>query len=168
MSIVNQLKNIGIESLYHFTDYSNIASIEHHGILSLKQIKEKNIKVARFGADSLSHSLDRFYKLDHFVHLSFIDDHPMYHKAKQRGTIVKPVWLEIDVSILEDFTTLASNTIANKTGANIFFIDDIFKYIDFKKFYSLNFATKVEARKAEVMVPNAIPINKIKGAFYGK
>jgi hypothetical protein len=57
MSIYETLGFYNIDSVWHFTDESNLDTIEKYGILSLNKIVNQNIKVACFGADSLSHSL---------------------------------------------------------------------------------------------------------------
>ncbi len=169
MNIENILRQYGITSLYHFTDRSNLTTIEAYGLQSLDNIFQKNIAVSRFGADSLSHDLDRSFGLHRFVHLSFIKDHPMYHVAKSRGSIVDPVWLEIDISVLFAETTCVSDKVANGNSANFFNVNDISTAIDFDAMmYATDFNTKKEARKAEILVSNEIEISKIIGVHNGK
>ena len=169
MSIKDILLSYGITSIYHFTDKSNLSSIEKYGIQSLKNIITKNISVNRFGADTLSHNLDKYKGLDKYVHLSFIKDHPMYYVAKERGSIIEPVWIELDISVLFKTNTLFSDSIANRNNANIFKLDEIFNFIDFKTMlHSNDFYLKKEARKAEIMAYESISLNKILGVTYGK
>jgi len=175
MKIQNQklIKNIldkyGITSVYHFTDKANLETIEKYGLLSLRNILRLNIDVKHFGAEELSHNLDQRKGLDQYVHLAFIQDHPMYHVAKKRGNLKNPVWLEIDSSILFEEDTLFCDKVANQTNANIFDIDKIIEYINFDTIlYETDFNRKIEARKAEIMALNSINPNKIKGITYGK
>ena len=85
MTLKKILASYGITSVYHFTDKANLESIKTYGIQSLQNIIQNDIDVQRFGADSLSHTLDAYKGLDRYVHLSFIKDHPMYHIAKKEA-----------------------------------------------------------------------------------
>jgi hypothetical protein len=156
-----------IDSVWHFTDKSNLKSIEEYGILSLRKIVDGGVSVNYYGADSLSHSLDRRYGLDKYVHLAFINDHPMYHIALRRGSIVDPVWIKLDISMLYEKSTRFCKEVANQSGSKIFTINDIEKSITFEKMFSRDFWTRVEARKAEIMVANRIDTDKILGVYYG-
>ena len=151
MSTIETLRNNNISSLWHFTDRSNVASIMENGILSLKKIHENNVE-ACFGADELSHFLDQGRGLDAFVHLSFMNDHPMYHVALSRGSIANPVWIEIDISILDDREAVFSPEVANKNGAKIYRMDKVDEKINFNKMYHRDFDIRKNARKAELMI----------------
>lgn len=168
MSIKETLIKYGIESVYHFTDEANLQTIEKYGIQSLKNILNLHITVKHFGAEELSHILDTRRGLDKYVHLSFIRDHPMYYVAKTRGNIIKPIWIEIDSSVLYDKYTLFCDKVANQNDANIFSLDKVEHNIDFETMiYSSDFQKRKEARKAEIMAYDSISINKIKGVTYG-
>jgi hypothetical protein len=167
--VKNILDKYGITSVYHFTDEANLETIEKYGLQSLRNILGLNIDVKHFGAEELSHNLDQRKGLDQYVHLAFIQDHPMYHVAKKRGNLKNPVWLEIDSSILFDENTLFCDKVANQTNANIFGIDKIIKQINFDAMlFETDFYRKIEARKAEIMALSSINPNKIKGITYGK
>jgi len=169
MNIRETLSSFGITSIYHFTDKSNLKSIEKYGIQSLFNIESKNINVSSYGANSLSHELDRKSGLDKFVHLSFLKDHPMYYSAKKRGAITTPIWLELDISILFEDDTLYCDKVANQTNSNIFKIENILDFIDFDKMINeKDFCKRVEVRKAEIMAYSSINLDKIKGVSYGK
>ena len=157
----------GIESLWHFTDRSNLESIEKYGLQSLFNIGKKEIPVERFGADTLSHSLDRSKKLDRFVHLAFVDDHPMYHMALSRENIVDPVWIEIDLSVIFEENILFSSMVANTTGAPIFKLEEVQKRINFDKMFNKDFETMKNARKAEILVHSSITPDKIIKVYDG-
>lgn len=168
MSIQKVLNRNGITSIWHFTDRSNLSSILECGILSLKEIKRENVNVSRYGANELSHDLDASLGLDKFVHLSFIQDHPMYHNAKSDGRIADPVWVEIDVLAIDEQKTLFSNRYANSRGAKIFNADDLEKEVDFDAIlHERDFWKRVEARKAEVMVLEKIDPKYIIGVYNG-
>jgi hypothetical protein len=168
MNIQSALRNNGIKSLWHFTDKSNLTSIEEYGLMCLREILTKDVHVSCYGADSISHSLDRNSGLDQFVHLAFVNDHPMYHIAKRDGRIINPVWIEIDLSVLHENNTIFSDEVANKRGASIFRVDKLESILDFKALlYPRDFDTKIRVRKAEIMVANNISFNNIKGIYYG-
>lgn len=170
MTYGDTLQNYGINTLWHFTDRSNLDSIEKNGLLSLHNIISYGIKVSRFGADELSHSLDLKYGLDKFIHLAFIKDHPMYHVAKQRKSIVDPIWLEIDISVLDNEKVFLCNKVANASNSKLFDMHrvDISSIINFNDLCnSRDFQTKKEARKAEILVPSIIYKEQIIGVYNG-
>lgn len=167
MSIIETLHKNNIHSLWHFTDMDNLVSIEKHGILTLKNILDNEVN-ACFGADTNSHQLDRQLGLDAYVHLAFVSDHPMYHVAKNRGSIEKGIWIEIDLSVLVDNKALFSPQVANKRGAKIYNMKLVGKMIDFDKIHSKYFDVYKDARKAEVMVKNNIDTKYIIGVYHGK
>jgi len=168
MSIKETLSNYGINSIYHFTDKANLDSIEEYGIQSLFNIEKKQIDVSHFGAESISHKLDKSKGLDKYVHLSFIKDHPMYHAAKKRESIITPVWIELDISILFKDDTFFCDKVANQSNSNIFKLDNILDFINFETLiYEKVFWKRIEARKAEIMAYKKIKTSKIKGITYG-
>jgi len=158
-----------VESVWHFTDLSNISSIVKYGLLSLREIEAQQIDVSRYGADRLSHRLDRRRGLDTFVHLAFMMDHPMYHIAKHRGSIVRGMWIELPVSVVLQDDVRFCNEVANKFGSKLYTQYDIANNISFNDmFYGADFHTKKEARKAEILVPNKIDASQIIGVYDGK
>lgn len=168
MGIKETLANLGITSIYHFTDSANLDTIDQYGIQSLKNIIDKSIPVKHFGAEELSHNLDKRKGLDSYVHLSFIKDHPMYYVAKRRGNLIDPVWIELDISILYENSTLFCDKVANANGASLFGIDKVLQRVDFDKLlFERDFDIRKEARKAEILVHNSIPTKFIKGVTYG-
>lgn len=169
MDVKAALSQYGIKSVYHFTDKANLPTIQRYGIQSLKNIFNLNIPVQHFGAEELSHMLDERRGLDKYVHLSFVQDHPMYHVAKARGNIIDPIWIELDISVLLEQKTLFCDKVANKTNSHLFDVNGVMKFIDFDSLvYSKDFNTKKEARKAEILVHDFIGADKIKGIHYGK
>ena len=169
MNVEAALREYGIRSVYHFTDKANLPTIEKYGIQSLKNVFKLNIPVQHFGAEELSHMLDERRGLDKYVHLAFVQDHPMYYVAKSRGNIIDPIWIELDISVLFDQKTLFCDKVANQTNSYLFDVNGVMKYIYFDSLvYSKDFNTKKEARKAEILVHDFIGTDKIKGIHYGK
>jgi len=168
MSIQTILNNHGINSIWHFTDRSNLKSILEYGLLSLGAIVNNKIEVSRFGATHSSHIQDVKKGLHKFVHLSFIKDHPMYHMTKLDGRIIDPIWIEIDLSVMNEENTLFSNMLANTSNADIFNAENLEKKIDFDIIlHEKDFYTRKEARKAEILVFDEISVDQIKGIYNG-
>jgi hypothetical protein len=161
------VKCLESHSFWHFTDASNLESIKKYGLKSLWEIKRNNIKVNRFGGNELSHTLDYYKNLDLYVHLAFINDHPMYHYAKKDKRILNPVWIEIDIRILYHKECYFCPTIANKKNAQLYTFDRIKEksMID-RMFNEINIIRRM-ARKAEVLVKRSIEPYFIKGFHYG-
>jgi len=169
MNLKKTLKRYGITSVWHFTDYSNLDSIEKYGIASLKTIEKKKIVVSRFGADELSHTLDKRSGLDDYVHLAFTDDHPMYYVAKYRGSIERGIWLEIPVSEIFKDDVLFCDGVANGRNAHLYDGHEIANNIDFETLlFGTDFESRKNARKAEILIPGKIKYKKIIGVHYGK
>ena len=174
MNLQETLKYYSITSIWHFTDASNLVSIEEHGLLSLDLLTQQKVHVPCYGADSLSHSLDRNLGLDKYVHLSFIKEHPMQYVKTRDGIIPNPVWLEIDISVLFDNKTLFSKDVANKNGVKHYNIEHLAQNIDLEVLWGKTDwrdpyikQRRVMAKKSELMVANKIDYSKIKGIHHG-
>ena len=174
MDLKELISYYNITSIYHFTDKSNLPSIEKYGIQSLKNIKRKNIKVSCYGADELSHKLDMQKGLDNFVHLALIQEHPMQYIKTKNGDIPNPVWIEIDISAIFENKTIFSDQVANKNGAKLYNIENLGNIIDLEVLWGYTnwsdpeiIQRRVKAKKAEIMVFDEIPTSKIKRIVYG-
>ncbi len=175
MNIKAILQHYGINSIWHFTDLSNLESIKKHGVLSLRNIINSRIDVACYGANELSHNLDVSKGLDQFVHLSFIKEHPMQYVKTKSGEIPNPVWLEIDASVLFKNRSIFSKQVANKSGAKLYGnINDLAKYIDLDVLWSRTDWSnpqiqqrRKEAKYGEIMIQNKINIQDIVGIYRG-
>ena len=166
MNLQETLKHYGITSIWHFTDMSNLASIEKNGLLSLDLLTQQKIDVSCFGGDELSHNLDRKKGLDKFVHLSIIHDHPMQYVKVRDGVIKNPIWLEIDTSVLFENESGCCSELANASSAQCYRIEDLAKVVDLKTL--LNYPHWSEpVRKSQLIVANKIDYSKIKGVYHG-
>lgn len=175
MSIKNTLNHYGIKSIWHFTDLSNLESIEKNGVLSLRNIIKNKIAVSCYGADDLSHSLDRRYGLDKYVHLSFIKEHPMQYVKTRDGNIPNPIWIEIDASVLFNSDSIFSNQVANKTNAKVYDIEDLTEHMDLDVLWGRTDWRDPEIKKrrqsakyGEIMIKDKISIRDIMGVSDGK
>lgn len=174
MNLKEALTYYGKTSVWHFTDKSNLVSIEKYGLLSLDIIIKEDIYVSCYGADELSHKLDRNRGLDKFVHLSLIREHPMQYVKTRDGEIPDPIWLEIDASVLFENQSIFSDRVANSNTAKLYEINDLDQVIDLEVLWGrTNWSDPIIqerrkiAKKSELMVANRIDINKILGVYNG-
>ena len=170
MTLQETLDFYHIDVIWHFTDRSNLESINKHGLLSLHLIEKYDIEVSCFGADKLSHDLDRHYGLDKFVHLSFVKEHPMCFRKEQAGQIPNPVWIKIKASVLFNENTIFSTSVANGRNVpkyNINQLDDkadlevLWGRTDWKN--SAIQRRRILAKKGEIMIPMIIRQDDILG-----
>ena len=138
--------------------------------MSLRRITENNIAVSIYGGNQWSHDADRYKGLDGYVHLAFIDDHPMLYVAKKEGRIQEPIWLQIDISVVTTPGTMYSVDVSNKSGVNLIDNDAAIHQIDFDVLFTYMDWRNPEiqqrrknAVKSEILVPDIVPLDKIKG-----
>lgn len=153
--------------VYHFTDKRNIPEIKKQGGL-LPRAMLSNIPYIP-GGNQWSIDADNYSGMQNFVHLCFLNDHPMEFCARNEGRI-DSIWLEIltDVLDLPDVKYCAG--VANQAGATyvtaieaikIMDFDHLFNWHDFKIYE--NMERHNEAKKYEILVPSRIPIELIRG-----
>ena len=148
----NFLQSKGITSVYHFTEKSNLKSIQDYGgIYSLAKLKEKEISEVSYISNEWSQNADNYKDLDTYVHLCFIQgEHPMASIAaveKQKDII----WLEIAAEILKLPGVLYTNDVSNKAGVQTYNstlakskldINAIYDFLDFEDGIELNYKDK--------------------------
>ena len=72
----------GIKKLYHFTDRDNLPSIiQNGGLYSWADCEQKGLTIAKPGGSYSSRSLDTRGRLQHYVRVSFVTQHPMMYVA---------------------------------------------------------------------------------------
>ena len=124
-----KITNEGILKLYHFTDHTNIDSIQQHGIYSNKELCSREMQFTP-GGNPTSISLDRKHDLDGFVHICLFPHHPMAHQAKERGDIEKAVFLEIDPTVMDLPEVKASLGVSISADAEIIDIESALNQIN--------------------------------------
>jgi len=163
------LKKYKFDGVWHFTDRSNLELIEkHQGLLSFGEMERRKIKIPVPGGNQWSRDADKINGVHEYVHLAFVDDHPMLFLAKQEGRILNPIWLKIDSSILLQDGVQFCSEVSNKKGAIIFGVDKARKRIDFDVLFTrMDWrnpdiqARRQAAIKSEILVPKIVPIGKI-------
>ena len=160
------LKENRIIKLYHFTDRDNLESIiQNGGLYSWADCEEKGIRISKPGGGDLSRSLDSRDRLQHYVRLSFVPDHPMMYVAMNEGRISNPVLLEVklDVALWDD--SLYADRNATRNGANVGGNLRDLKAIRFGLFKGQRYFDMSDEGKmyyqAEVLVKTFIPLENI-------
>ena len=162
------LKEARITKLYHFTDFDNLESIiQNGGLYSWADCRDKGIKIPKPGSSGPSRSLDERDHLEHYVRLSFAEDHPMKFVAMNEGRISNPVVLEIDIeaalwkdSLYADRNATRSGAIVGGDFANLMTVRfGLFNRM--MKYYDMSDEAKMHYQ-AEVLVKNFIPLKYIK------
>lgn len=156
-----------IESLYHFTDESNIESIiENEGLYSWRACEHKKIKINKQGGNQLSQDLDIYHGLEDYVRLSFVQNHPMMFIAKSQGRITKPIVLKINPTVILWEETRFSDMNATKNGhiqGNLIehFRNIKFEVIEVNDYFDLSSELR-PYYQAEILVKSFISIEYIK------
>lgn len=154
----------GIDSLYHFTDVSNLESIiKNGGLYSWKGLE--NIRInASLSSNELSRQLDTQRNLQNYIRLSFTDYHPMSTKVeKEDGKNL--VWLKIDLDVALWENTLFSDINATDNNVTVNGDFDFLKTLDFdifrQRYNNLDILEK-KKYQAEILVKDFLPIKYIK------
>lgn len=176
LAVKTIIKKYGIDGIWHFTDKENLESIQKQGgLLSLRVLKERGLEIPAPGGNQWSHEADEFKGLDRYVHLTFVNHHPMMYTAKQDGRIKSPVWLKIDSSILLDSGVRCCSSVANCNGSELLDHREAAEQIDFEVLFTRMDWHDPEihnrrnaAEKSEILVPDEVPIDKILSFNNGK
>ena len=162
-TIINLLRNNGINCFYHFTARDNVALIKQHGgLYSWWSLKQKNIKVPFLGGEGFGQQLDVRHGLQDYVRLSFCDDHPMIFKHQQNGIDLVLLKIDIEVATWKDslFSDINATDNNHHHGGNI---SDL-RMVDFNA-VKRNFVSRddddFKPHQAEVMVKTFIPAKYI-------
>lgn len=159
------------DGIWHFTDRSNVDLIqEHGGLLSLGELERRGIIIPVPGGNDWSHDADRMKGVQEYVHLAFVDDHPMLFRAKQEGRIPDPIWLKIDSAVLLEDNVRYTSEVSNKAGVPILLPEEAIEIIDFEVLFTRTDwrdpviqARRQAAIKSEILIPDFVPIEKIVG-----
>ncbi|HKK87986.1 MAG TPA: DarT ssDNA thymidine ADP-ribosyltransferase family protein [Saprospiraceae bacterium] len=165
------IKKYGFDGVWHFTNKSNLESIQkHNGLLSLSELENRNITIPAPGGNDWSHDADRMKGLDFYVHLAFVDDHPMLFRAREDERIKDPVWLKIRSEIILGEDVRFCSDVSNKSGVCILNPEEAKEEIDFEVLYTYMDWRNPEiqrrrqaAIKSEILIPRLVPIDMILG-----
>jgi hypothetical protein len=156
------------DGVWHFTDRSNLELIKEHGLLSLAELERRGVLIPAPGGNEWSHDADKTRNLHEYVHLAFIDEHPMQYQAKKDGRIENSIWLKIDVSVILMENVLFSADVSNKSGVRLLNAEQAATEIDFEVLFTymdrrdpIIQDRRQNAKKSEILIPNMIPVDKI-------
>jgi len=157
------------DSVWHFTARSNLDSIREHGLLSFAETQKRGIEIPEPGGNEWSHDADKNKGLDTYVHLAFINQHPMLYTAQvNENRILNPVWLRIDSSVILGDGVRFCASVANTAGVPLLTAEEAKEAIDFEVLFANQpWKSPVmgpiwrEVRKSEILIPNFIPLEKI-------
>lgn len=153
----------GITYLYHFTDRRNIDSIiQHGGLYSWHYCLKNNIKIPYPGGDASSKALDKSYRLEDYVRLSFCEDHPMSWRLQQQGYDLVLLKIKVEVAWIKDtlFSDMNATDKLHKHGGSL---QDL-KRVDFnatQQHYVRRDSPLFKKHQAEVLVKTFIPLQYI-------
>ena len=141
----------------------------HGGLLSLVELERKGIDIPISGGNDWSHNADKLKNVQEYIHLAFVDDHPMLYIATEKEKrILNPVWLKIDSSILLEDNVRYTLGVSNKSGMQILQPEEAREQIDFEVLFTRTDwkdpeiqARRKAAKKSEILVPDFVPIEKI-------
>lgn len=156
-------------AIWHFTDRSNLESIQRAGgLLSLAELSRRGIDVPSPGGNQWSHDADRMNGVDDYVHLAFVDDHPMQFIAVQEKRISSPVWLKINPDLVLSDGVRFTSDVANKSGVPLLTPDEGSEEIDFEVLLTRTDWRDPEikvrrkaALKSEILVPRIVAWDQI-------
>lgn len=159
----------GVKCFYHFTDHRNLPSIRtNNGLLSLAELRRRNITVPAPGGSKWSHEADTRVGLDEYVHLCLFNEHPMEFRAREDDRIKRSVFLEIYRAILLVEGIRFTPGVANKAGVPLLSLEQAVEVMDFQVIYErTNWrdpaiqARRQIARKYELLIPRNIPLKFI-------
>ncbi|MDG5494913.1 DarT ssDNA thymidine ADP-ribosyltransferase family protein [Niveispirillum sp. BGYR6] len=169
--IVEFIKNKKLQHrcFYHFTDHRNVESIKNHGLYAKKFHEKIGLSNVITGGNEWSLGADARSGMDSFVHLCFLNQHPMCYQAVKDKRIENPVFLRIDPEVILISGSQFTNAVANKSGVTGVPISEAPDgYIDFEVIYTKTDWKNPEiqerlkaAKKCEILIPSHIPAKYI-------
>lgn len=160
-----------VAGFFHFTDERNIPSIkENGGILSLAQLRERGVRPTAPGGNQWSHDADTRIGLDAYVHLCFMDWHPMEYVARQEQRVGVTRFLQVDPSVMLLDGVLFTPDVSNKAGVCPLSFEEAVETMDFSAIYDRLDWRDPEvkerrrvASKYEILIPSIVPLSLIRG-----
>ncbi|MER9445865.1 DUF4433 domain-containing protein [Mesorhizobium sp. M0340] len=155
-------------SLFHFTDRRNLDSIREHGLLSLRELRRRNIEIGAPGGNDWSQKSAVKRELDQYVNLSMRDQHPMEYVATKEGRIEEVKHLKVKYEVLALPGVRFTADVSNKAGVELLTWEEaksqldwevILKRTDWKD--SAIQERLRQASKYEVLIPTNVPLAMI-------
>lgn len=165
------ISRFNISCFFHFTDERNLSLIQRSGgLLSLRGLRVRGIHPPALGGNEWSHEADERIGLDDYVHLCFMEWHPMEYFARTEGRIGNTRFLKIDPSVILSDGVFFTSDVSNKAGVKTLTFEEAMVEMDFSAIYrelDRRDGEVVERRKKaskyEILIPKAIPLSLING-----
>lgn len=155
-----------IRLFYHFTDLQNVDSIKRHGLLSMRELRNRGLAVTPGGND-WSLEADQACGMDAYVHLCFRRNHSMEYKARKAGRQMR--FIEVDPAVIEIPGVMVSDDVANQSGVIPRPAAEMLDELDLEVIYSrtrwadpLIQARLRQVERYEVLVPDHVPVDLIR------
>lgn len=168
------IKKFNIRCFYHFTDTRNLPSIRAHGLLSMAELKRRELQATHPGGNEWSQLADARAGVDRYVHLCLFNEHPMEYLARQDGRIEESVFLRVAPEVISLEGIVFSPEVANKAGARLLPLSDAIEQMDFEVIYTrtdwrdpLIQERRRLAKKYELLIPNHVPMKFVVEPTYG-
>ena len=152
-----------ITTFYHFTDKRNISSIiKNKGLYSWEFCDKAGIQIPFPGGDGLSRELDRKYRLQDFVRLSFCSDHPMQYRLYKEGKELILLRISTEVAYFQHtaFSDINATDSSHKHGSNVVDLQRI-NFDATKRNYVKKEDSDFKYHQAEILVKRWLPIEYI-------
>lgn len=151
-----------------------MALIRQHGLLSTQELSRQNISVPQMGGNSWSLEADQRVGMHEYVHLCFINDHPMEFKAKNEQRIENSIFLKINPEIIKVEGVKITLDVSNQSGIvaepavaqlDKLDLEIIYKRTDWK--VPENNARLQKAKRFEILIPRIVPVRFIENLGNG-
>lgn len=157
------LRENGITTFYHFTDFHNLKSIKaNNGLYSWHYADTNGIVITFPGGDTLSRNLDRRYGLQDYVRVSFCPDLPMQYRLKLEGRNLALLEVDVEIAYYENtiFCNMNAADSSHMKGSELKDLERI-KFSATKKSYVRKDDPDFKHHQAEVLVKTWIPLEHI-------
>ena len=173
LSRITAKTNGRCKSFYNIMPIANISSVISNGILSFyntQNIRHESIALTQVQERRESVTIPNGGKLHSYANLYFTYHNPMMYKRRNEAENL--CVLAIDLSILEIPGCILSDRNAAANLVKFYSPEDGFNKIDFNTVYAANwvdfddfYSSKKQIKCAEILVPDCIPFDYIKGAY---
>jgi ssDNA thymidine ADP-ribosyltransferase, DarT len=150
--IEDYVAQTGARHIYHFTSTANLPLIRQRGLLSYQRMRALGMTPPIPGGSTASRVTDDRKGLDRYVHLCFLDNHPMEYVSRER--LGETRFLKVNVRVLSRPGVLGCSKLANSRDAILKPIEQVLDDISLEALYGgLNgTCERVEATTAGVAV----------------
>lgn len=156
--VLQELRGMGVDRLYHVTDRENWQSIKKYGLLSLDYLRERGVNPQKSCGDRISRARIQRQGMGNLVHLALRKDPICLEQAVQAERIVDPIVIEISLDVFRDEDTSISPTDALEAKSKgVPFVSSLADIRSFVQENRQNGGISSDARLSEVLVKGTVP-----------